>query len=49
MDYKGLTEKLVNKCIKKGADYAEVYLEDGRELSINIINGDIETDRKSVV
>lgn len=43
MEYKGLTEKLVRKCINKGADSAEVYLLDGRELSINIRNGDVET------
>ena len=43
MDYKDLTEQLVQKCLKKGADAAEVYLENGRNLSIEIRNGEIET------
>ncbi|MFC2118774.1 TldD/PmbA family protein [Bacteroidota bacterium] len=43
MDYKNLTEKLVNKCISKGADSAEVYLQDGRQLNIEVRNGDVET------
>ena len=43
MDYKGLAEKLVKKCLKKGADAAEVYLESGRNLSIRVRNGEIET------
>jgi len=43
MDYKGLSEQLVKKCLKKGADAAEVYLETGRNLSIEVRNGEIET------
>ena len=43
MDYKSLAEQLVQNCLKKGADAAEVYLEDGRNLSIRIRNGEIET------
>lgn len=43
MDYKGLAEQLVKKCLKKGADAAEVYLDVGRNLSIRVRNGDIET------
>ncbi len=43
MDYKGLAEQLVNKCINKGADQAEVFVESGRNLSIEVRNGDIET------
>jgi PmbA protein len=43
MDYKSLAESLVKKCLKKGADAAEVYIETGRELSIEVRNGDIET------
>jgi PmbA protein len=38
-----LTEKLVKKCIKLGADAAEVFLESNRNLSINVINAEIET------
>lgn len=43
MDYKELTEQLVNKCLKKGADAAEVYCESSRNLNVGIRNGDIET------
>ena len=43
MDYKSLAEQLVKRCLKKGADAAEVYIESGRELSIEVRNGDIET------
>jgi PmbA protein len=43
MDYKELAEQLVNKCIKKGADQAEVFVESGRNLSVEVRNGDIET------
>jgi len=43
MDYKQLAEKLVNKCLDKGADSAEVYIESGRNQSIQIRNGEIET------
>jgi PmbA protein len=34
---------LVKTCAKKGADAAEVYLETGRRLSIEVRNGEIET------
>jgi PmbA protein len=43
MDYKTLSEKLVEQCLNKGADQAEVYLESGRNLRIVIRNGDVET------
>jgi PmbA protein len=43
MDYKGLSEQLVKKCMKLGADEAEVYIESGRGLSIEVRNGEIET------
>ncbi len=43
MDYKGLAEQLVKKCLKSGADAAEVYIETGRNLSIDVRNGEIET------
>ena len=43
MDYKGLSEQLVKKCLGKGADAAEVYLETGRNLSVEVRNGEIET------
>jgi PmbA protein len=43
MDYKALSEELVKKCLKKGADGAEVYLESRRNLRLDIRNGEIET------
>lgn len=43
MDYKGLAEELVKKCMNMGADQAEVYIESGRNLRIRVRNGDIET------
>ncbi|MBM3284466.1 MAG: TldD/PmbA family protein [Candidatus Aminicenantes bacterium] len=43
MDYKGFAEQLVKKCLKKGADAAEVYIENGRNLRIQVRNGEIET------
>lgn len=43
MNYKDLTEKLVDKCLKYGADEAEVYLQSNRNLSIQVLNSDIET------
>jgi PmbA protein len=38
-----LTEKLVKKCISLGANAAEVYLQSGRNLSIRVLNSEIET------
>ena len=43
MDYKALAEQLVGTCTKMGADAAEVYLETGRRLGIEVRNGEIET------
>jgi len=43
MENKVLAEQLVRQCLKKGADAAEVFLESGRELSLEIRNGEIET------
>ena len=43
MDYVALTKKLVKDCLDKGADQAEVYLETGRNLQIEVRNGEIET------
>ncbi len=43
MDYRALAEKLVKKCLKKGADEAEVYIENGRNLRIGVRNGEVET------
>ncbi|TFG44627.1 MAG: TldD/PmbA family protein [Bacteroidia bacterium] len=43
MNYIELTEKLVKKCISLGADAAEVYLETSRNLSVQVLNSEIET------
>lgn len=43
MDYKNLTEQLVKKCLGSGADAAEVYLETGRNLTVEVRNGQVET------
>jgi len=43
MDYKALTEKLAKKCIEKGADQAEIYLEAERNMRIQVRNQEIET------
>ena len=43
MDDKALAEQLVKKCLAKGADAAEVYVEASRELNVAIRNGDVET------
>src|SRR5665647_2169748 len=43
MNYIDLTEKLVKKCISLGANAAEVFLETSRNLSVNVLNSEIET------
>jgi PmbA protein len=47
MDNKALAEQLVKKCLAKGADAAEVYLESSRDLSIAVRNGDVETVKEA--
>jgi PmbA protein len=43
MDYKAFSEQLVQSCLKKGADSAEVFIQAGRHLSIEVRKGEIET------
>ena len=43
MDYKGLAEDLIRQCLSKGADAAEVFIQAGRHLDIEVRNGDVET------
>lgn len=43
MNYIEFTEKLVKKCLSLGADAAEVYLETSRNLSVQVLNSEIET------
>jgi PmbA protein len=47
MNYKRLSETLVTKCLRFGADAAEVYIQTGRSLSIRILNSDIDTIQES--
>jgi len=49
MDYKTLSKSLVQRCLKKGAEAAEVYLESGRNLSLRVRNGEIETVQESAL
>jgi PmbA protein len=43
MDYKTLASQLAQRCLDRGADAAEVYLEVGRNLSLEVRKGEIET------
>jgi len=43
MDHKYMAEQLVKKCLAKGADEAEVLIQTGKNLSLEIRNGEIET------
>ena len=41
-DNKALAEQLVKRCLAKGGDAAEVYIESSRGLNIEVRNGDVE-------
>lgn len=43
MNYQDLTQVLIKQCLARGADQAEVFLETGRQLSLEIRNGQVET------
>jgi len=43
MENKELAESLVKKCLEKGADSSEVFIESSRHLSVEVRNGNIET------
>ncbi len=43
MDHKELAVELVKKCLKRGADAAEVYIETSRNLRLEVRKGEIET------
>lgn len=47
MQYDNLPQELVSRCLGRGADAAEVYLETGRRLSIEVRNGEMETIQES--
>jgi len=43
MDLKNIAEQVIKKCRKRGADQAEAYLVNSRELSLEVRNGEIES------
>jgi PmbA protein len=47
MDYQDLANDLVKKCLEKGAENAEVFIESDRQLSIEVRNDEIETVEES--
>ncbi len=47
MNYLSLAEKLVSKALKAGADEAEIYISSGRNLSVNILNSEIDSIQES--
>ena len=47
MQYENLSQELVDRCLSKGADSAEVLIEEGRQLSIEVRNGEMETIQES--
>ncbi len=47
MQYENLSQELVDRCLGQGAESAEVYLQTGRQLSIEVRNGELETVQES--
>ena len=47
MDYKDLAQQVIKKCLKKGAEAAEVYIENGRNLTLEVRNGEVETTQEA--
>jgi PmbA protein len=47
MNYLELAEKLVKKSLSLGADSSEVFLETNRNLSVQVLNSDIDTIEES--
>jgi PmbA protein len=47
MDFLQLAEQLVTKCKTLGAQSSEVYLEKNRNLSVNVLNSEIETIKEA--
>ncbi len=47
MQYENLPQELVDRCLSRGADAAEVLLETSRQLNIEVRNGQIETVQES--
>jgi len=42
-----LAGQLVDRCLRRGADAAEVFLQTARELSVEVRNGEVETIQES--
>jgi len=47
MQYENLARELVDRCLNRGAESAEVFLQTGRQLSIEVRNGELETVQES--
>lgn len=47
MQYENLTTELVDRCLSRGAESAEVFLQTRRQLSIEVRNGELETVQES--
>lgn len=47
MQYENLTQELVDRCLTKSAESAEVYVQEGRQLSVEVRNGEMETIQES--
>jgi PmbA protein len=47
MDYKALAEKIVKKALTLGADEAETFVENRREFTLRVRNGDVETIKQA--
>ncbi len=48
MQYDKLTEQLVDKCLDRGADAAEAYIEFKSELDIEVRNGAVESTQEAM-
>ena len=47
MEYKKIAESVTKKVLTLGADEAEVYIESGRDFSLLVRNGDVDTVKQS--
>ncbi len=47
MQHENLSQELVDRCLSRGADAAEVLLETSRQLGIEVRNGQLETVQES--
>lgn len=47
MDSKLLAENIIKQALKAGADEAEVYIENNRDFSLSVLNGNVESINQS--